>query len=32
MGGEQDLGGRDVSVMSLVARTFELLDKKQVDL
>lgn len=32
LGGEQDLGGRDVSVMSLVARTFELLDKKQVDL
>lgn len=32
LGGEQDLGGRDVSIMSLVAKTFELLDKKQVDL
>jgi len=32
LGGEQDLGGREVSVMSLMARTLELLDKKQVDL
>lgn len=32
MSGEQDLEGRDVSTLSLMARTFELLDKKQVDL
>ncbi len=32
MVGEQDLGGRDVSIRSLMARTFELLDKKQLDL
>jgi hypothetical protein len=32
LGGEQGIGERDVSIMSLMARTFELLDKKQVDL